>query len=795
MKICKTYWKKGKNLFLLFQLILLNFNSYSQSVTFSGYVVEKNTKEKLIAASISLPGINKFTTCNKYGYFSITLPPHIDSIFVEISMIGYETLSEKILLDKNYTSEYILLPESKLLDDLKVYAHTEKVSNSSKISTISIPIKQLKDIPSLMGEKDIIKAIQLLPGVQNGTEGSNGLFVRGGGTDQNLILMDEAKVYNISHLFGFFSIFNGDALKSMEFIKGGFPARYGGRISSVLDVQMKDGSKNGTHGEFGLGLITSRLTLETPIKKDKSSFIISARRTYPDLLLGLIKNPDGSVIKSNFYDINSKINFDLNSNNSFFLSFYSGDDNFFQGDRESGDGKVQYRFGWGNNTGTFRWNHVINQKFFSNLSIIGSKFNYSLNNNIGTYSQGFSSNLKELGLKNDWDFFGYEYHHIRFGFNYSRLHFSPNLTTLEDNGNRISQSLEKIIADDLAIYAEDISEISNKLSVNYGLRLALFEPLNSKLYSFLEPRIALNYSFARNWSMKGAFSKMNQPIQLISNTGLGLSIDAWVPSTNKLPPQNSKQITIGISHDLNKKMSFEIETFYKEMKNIIAFKDGKSLFSTIEIFRDRDFGNKQIIWQEITTKGDGSSKGIEFFLKKPKGKLTGWASYTISKVTNVFEELNNGKPFFPVHDRRHQVSFVANYVINNKITLSSNYVLGSGTPINLPESSYQHFSKNPFTNNPEYSFKEVIEYNNQRNNSRSKYYQGIDLSVQFAKQRKYYKRTWEIGFYNITGQKNIFGYSAETNGLLENEKFYKTKSIKEYSVLLFFPSISNYIKF
>jgi outer membrane receptor for ferrienterochelin and colicin len=778
-----------------FILLSATRHTIGQNITLTGYIKEKDTQESIIGASVFITDIKMGCQSNNYGFYSITFPSK-DSIVINISSIGYKPKVLKVLANISQMKTIYLEPQDTELDAVKIIANgQEKVSKSVKISTISIPIKQLKDIPSLMGEKDIIKAIQLLPGVQGGTEGSNGLFVRGGGADQNLILMDEAKVYNVSHLFGFFSIFNGDALKSLQFIKGGFPARYGGRISSVLDVQMRDGSKNKTNAEFGIGLITSRLTIETPIIKDKSSFIISARRTYPDLLLGLVKNRDGSIIKGNFYDINSKINLDLDPNNSFFLSFYSGDDNFFQGDREMGEGKTQFRFGWGNNTATLRWNHIINQKFFSNLSVIGSEFKYALKNNIGTFSQGFSSSLKEFGIKNDWEFYGFLNNQIRFGFNYSKLHFTPNLTSLEDNGNRISQTIEKIRADDLAIYAENIFQISNKLSANYGLRLVLFEPSNSRLYAFLEPRLALNYSFAEKWSVKGAFSKMNQPIQLISNTGLGLSIDAWVPSTNKLPPQNSTQFTIGLAHDLNKNLKFEIEAFYKDLNNILAFKDGQSIFSTVEIFRDSDFGNKQVLWEDITTKGDGSAQGIELFLKKPQGKLTGWASYTLSKVTHKFSELNNGKTYFPLHDRRHQVSLVGSYAINNKITLSSNYVLGSGTPINLPQRSYQHFSKNPFTNSPEYSFDEVIEYDIQRNNSRSKYYQRLDLSIQFTKQRKYYKRTWETGFYNITGQKNIFGYSAETNGLLENEKFYKNKSIKEYSVLIFFPSISYYIKF
>lgn len=387
---------------MLFCLLFIKIASaLSQNITISGIIKEKGSQETIVGANIYVANLNKGAVSNNYGFYSLTIPT-CDSAIVSISIIGYKQEIIKITGNKSRELNVFLETQNFSLDEVIVKANDpEKKSSTVKISSIIIPIQQLKDVPSLLGEKDIIKAIQLLPGVQNGTEGSNGLFVRGGNSDQNLILMDEAKVYNISHLFGFFSIFNGDALKSMEFIKGGFPARYGGRISSVLDVQMKDGNKTEAHGEIGVGLITNRITLEAPIKKNKSSFIISARRTYPDLLLSLFKNSAGGVLKSNFYDVNAKLNFDINNKNRLFISTYLGKDNLFQRVNKTGDEFRNLGFSWGNLTSTVRLNHIFSPKIFSNLSLIISKFNYSAENTFGTSSQTFSSKLDEKILSVD----------------------------------------------------------------------------------------------------------------------------------------------------------------------------------------------------------------------------------------------------------------------------------------------------------------------------------------------------------------------------------------------------------
>ncbi len=770
--------------------------SFAQKITFNGYIKEKNTQEHIVGASIFIPNLKVGIQSNNYGFYSLTIEQK-DSLELHISMIGYKPEILKISANRNQTIDILLEQQNSLLDEVVIKAtEPEKKSTSIKISTINIPVAQLKNVPSLMGEKDIIKAIQLLPGVQSGIEGSNGLFVRGGGADQNLILMDEAKVYNISHLFGFFSVFNGDALKSVEFIKGGFPARYGGRTSSVLDVQMKDGNKSEAHGEIGIGLISNRLTLETPIKKNKSSFIISARRTYPDLLFSLFKNADGGVLKSNFYDVNTKANFDINAKNRLFFSTYLGKDNLFNRVNKSGDEYRNVGFSWGNQTGTIRWNHVFTPKIFSNLSLIYSKFSYKVENTFGTSSQTFSSQLQEQGIKYGIEYFPNTKHNIRFGLNLSQLNFIPNLAISKEKGSRINnKEIEQIKALDGAIYIEDIYRPIQKLLFNYGLRFALFAP-SQKTYSFIEPRLALNYNFKENWSLKGGYSIMNQAIQLLTNNGLGLSIDIWVPSSVKIPPQHSQQITFGLVHDFSKELSIEVEVYKKEMNNILAFKEGASIFSSVSLFRDRDFISSKILWEDVSTYGNGKSKGIEFFLHKNSGKLTGWTSYTLAKTLYQFEALNGGRSFAPSHDRRHQLSIVGLYERSKRVKFTGNFVLSSGNPVTLPQLTYESFKINPFTNELVNSSYNVIDYGLQRNQYRTPLYNRLDLSVQLLKKKKLGVRTWELGFYNILGHKNTFAYEIDINGKFDaNNEFIRTKKINQITLLIFIPSVSYYFKF
>jgi hypothetical protein len=558
---------------------------------------------------------------------------------------------------------------------------------------------------------------------------------------------------------------------------------------------MKDGNKSEPHGEVGVGLITTRLTLEAPIQKNKSSFIVSARRTYPDLLFSLFKGPEG-VLKSNFYDINAKVNFDLNSKNKLYLSTYLGKDNLYQRDNKAGDLYRNIGFNWGNKTGTLRWNHVFSPKIFSNLSLIYSKFNYQFKVEKGGEGRYFASELDEKSIKYDIEFIPNTKHDIRIGLNASLLNFIPNLVISKENGARaFTKEIERVDATDAAIYIEDIYKISKRLSMNYGLRFAYFKPKNTTAYNFIEPRLAVNYNFIKDWSVKGGYSIMNQPIQLISNSGLGLSIDVWLPSSGSLPPQHSQQFTLGLAHDLSKEVSIEIEAYHKTINNILTFREGAAILSTVALFRDRDFTNSKVEWKNIATSGDGNSKGIELFVHKNAGRLTGWTSYTLSKTVYQFNALNEGKAFFPNQDRRHQLSMVGVYKQSKRLKFSGNFVLSTGSPITLPQLTYEKFDLNPFNNQFTESNYNVVDYGQQRNSYRSPSYNRLDLSTQFIKPKKHGVRTWELGFYNILGRKNVFAYQIDINGKTSPDGFLRTKKIDEVSFLLFIPSISYYFKF
>jgi hypothetical protein len=781
--------------FMLIIFLCFIKSVHAQNITVSGFVKEQNSLEHIDYANILIDKGVIASQTNKYGFYSLTFPL-ADSISISVSKIGYTMQKIRIAANKDQHIDIILAPAPVDLQTVTILAsEQERKSLSPKISTINVAVQQLKDAPSLLGEKDILKAIQLLPGVQSGTEGSNGLFVRGGSADQNLILMDEAKVYNISHLFGFFSIFNGDALKNVEFIKGGFPARYGGRISSVMDVQMKEGDKQSLHGELGVGLISSRLTLEGPIKKQKSSFIISARRSYPDLLLSLARNASGSVIKSNFYDLNAKANFELNKNNRLYFSTYLGQDNLFQRVSKKAEEYRNMGFSWGNKTATLRWSRVISPKLFSNLTLIHSNFKYVLENTVGLSSQQYSSTLHESGIKYDFEFLPNSKHDIRFGINLSGLKFQPNATTFSHESVVKNKNIENINAFDATIYIEDIYSPFQNLILNYGLRVAQFTP-SGKSYTFVEPRLASTYSFAEQWALKGGFSVMNQPVQLLTNNGLGLSVDIWVPSTTNMPPQNSRQFTFGITRDLSEKgISIELEVYKKKMKNILAFREGASILSLIELFRDRDFTSGGIRWNDVSTSGTGESQGAEVFIHKRTGKLTGWTSYTLSKTIYQFDQLNAGKAFYPIHDRRHQLSVAGTYKKNERVKFAGNFVFSTGNPITLPQLTYSHHQMNPFTGLPAPDAT-IVDYGNQKNDSRAPVYHRLDLSVQLGKQKKRGKRTWEFGIYNILGTRNVFAYEIDTNGRFDEDgQYIRTKQLNTISVMLFIPSIAYSFKF
>ena len=578
---------------LFFVSDLLQAQAVPSRFTISGYVRETGSQEALIGVNVYLPGTTTGTTTNTYGFYSLTLPAQ-DSLRLAYSFVGYETLERTVTFRSNQTRNVLLTP-GRVLTEVQVTATSvgEKVSESAQMSTIEVPISQIKKIPAFLGEKDVLKVLQLMPGVQKGSEGQTGIYVRGGGPDQNLIILDDAVVYNANHLFGFFSVFNGDAIKSVELIKGGFPARYGGRLSSVIDLNMKDGNREKLHGEGGIGLIASRLVLEGPLSKNKKgSFVVSGRRTYLDILAApLIRAESGGTTSAGyyFYDLNAKANYDLGSKDKLYLSGYFGRDRFYASDNTD---NTDTGLSWGNATGTLRWNHLFNQKLFSNLSLIFSDYKFQISStetgttDAQTYSLHYNSGIRDFALKYDFDYYPTPQHSVRMGLQSTYHRFTPSAVVVQNAS--INQSINNISNIDVletGVYAEDTWRPSNRWRVNGGLRLSYFQGSGVN-YLRPEPRLSAAYTLKPDLSIKASYALMNQYVHLLSNTGIGLPTDLWVPTTDRIKPQQSQQVAIGVAKDFtNQGLALTVEGYYKTMNNIINYKEGASFYLSTTLRR------------------------------------------------------------------------------------------------------------------------------------------------------------------------------------------------------------------
>lgn len=760
--------------------------------TISGYVREKGSGEQLIGVSIYLPGTVTSTTTNTYGFYSLTLPAS-DSITLAFGYLGYKPEFRKFALRQNVELNIDLQSEATLKEVEIVANRIEKVSQAVEMSKVDIPVSQIKNIPMLLGEKDVMKVLQLMPGVQKGSEGNSGIYVRGGGPDQNLIILDDATVYNASHLFGFFSLFNGDALKSVELTKGGFPARYGGRLSSVIDLNMKEGHKEEFHGEGGVGLISSRLMLEGPLSKGKSSFLISGRRTYADVLARPFMDENGQA-GYYFYDLNTKLNYDFGRRNKLYLSGYFGRDKFYY--RENfNDGKAEGGVYWGNATGTLRWNHLFTDKLFANTSLTFSRYRFNIfleeeDTEFDTnYKLNYFSGIQDYSLKYDMDYLPNPQHSIRAGFQSTFHRFSPSALVLKGNTSRdIEQESNDIDGVESSVYVEDTYKPLPNFKLNIGVRLSHFVADN-KSYFMPEPRFAVAYNIKDDLAIKASYARMNQYVHLISNTGLGLPTDLWVPTTDRIAPQRSEQVAVGIAKDfLEKDLALTVEGYYKKSDNIIGYKEGASF-----LVIDDPESAKKVNWEDNITSGQGWSYGIEFLLQKKVGRFSGWAGYTLSWTQQQFDSLNFGKKFYARHDRRHDISLVGIYELRKNITLSGTWVYGTGNAITMPVGSYGASSNNPSKHKSDYSlyYNQVIDYG-ERNSSRMAAYHRMDIGIQFHKKKKWGERTWEISFYNAYSRQNPFFYyigeDYDSNGESETK-------LKQISLFPIIPSVSYGFKF
>lgn len=780
---------------LIYLFLFITSSVISQENTISGYIQDKSSGEQLIGANIVDIHSGKGATTNAYGYYSLSLDH--DTLHLVISYVGYQSIDTLIIVKNQAIRHFELKPSIDLEEVVISSAKIEKIQEKSQMSSIEVPIEQIRKVPALLGEVDVMKALQLLPGVQSGGEGQSGLYVRGGSPDQNLILLDGVPIYNASHLFGFFSVFNADAIKDVSMIKGGYPARYGGRLSSVMDIRMKEGNKQALHGSATIGLVASKLTLEGPITRGKTSFLLSGRRTYIDLLAKpFIQNAfeeEGNEGGTGyyFYDINAKMNHHFSDKDKIYLSFYGGDDKFYFDQKElegSFRDFTESDFGWGNITAAMRWNHIWHPKLFSNSAVTYSRYSLGVKSLFGIESDiedkdefiaiDYGSGIRDLAVKIDFDFIPNPEYNIRFGLHGIRHHFIPGNFLLEQKIEAEDFSFERtvgqedIYASEWSLYMEDDILFNNHIKANVGIHLSAFH-VDGDVYHSFQPRLGMRYLLNDEMSFKFSFATMRQYIQLLAFEGVGLPTDLWLPTTSRVKPQDSWQAAIGVAHGLGD-YEFSVEAYYKEMKNLISYKNGESIFALSD-------------WQDRVTQGDGKSYGAELLIQKKTGRLNGWIGYTLSWSHRTFPDLNLGESFPFKYDRRHDISIVANYQLDDQWHVSTSWVYGTGNAVTLGNSQYYSiFGHNYFTG------QNIAE----RNGYRMRSYHRLDWGLNWVKKKRSYTRTWSFGAYNTYSRQNPFYvYIDDERIRLPNGQIEEETKLKQVSLFPIIPYISYKIDF
>ena len=776
-------------LFICFNLVA----NAQEKFTLNGYIKDSLTGETLIGANLSIPIEHKGIISNQYGFYSITLVKGKYQFLC--SFIGYQP--KLLLLDLNHNQQldFNLVSNTAVINNVTVVA--KKRDNNIKTAQMGkfeLNINTAKAIPAFLGEVDILKTLQLLPGIRNAGEGNAGFYVRGGGADQNLILLDDAVVYNTGHLFGFFSIFNSDAIKNVTLIKGGMPAQYGGRLSSVVDVAMKEGNTNKTQVDIGVGLIASRFSIQGPLKKNKASYMISARRTYADALAKpfIKKTSDYYGSGYYFYDLNAKMNYQISEKDHLYLSGYFGRDKFnFNNAKRNFNTEIP----WGNSTATLRWNHVFNKKLFANTTLVYNDYKFELNGKQRDFNIKLSSGIHDLNAKTDIDYYASTEHKIKFGAQYTFHTFLPNLFTAKQDSVVFSpQNANKKQANEYAIYLQDDWEFNKKIKLNLGIRYSSFQQVGAytnyirdingnkmdstvyakgqtvQTYGGFEPRATVRYELNEQSSFKAAITNNLQYIHLVTNAGTTLPTDLWVPSTIRVKPQMSWQYAMGYFRNLKEGM-FEtsVELYYKTMENQIEYKEGYT-----PSLKDPE---------EEFVFGKGWSYGSEFFINKVKGRLTGWIGYTLSYTWRQFKDLNNGLKYPSRNDRRHDLSFVTNYELNAKWRLSSVFVYGTGSAISIPERFY-------FINgtlSQEYS---------RINAYRMEDYHRLDFAATYTPKHKSTSKTttnWVFSVYNIYSRKNPYFIYFDQEGSAATGNL--SVVAKQVSLFPIIPSVTWNLKF
>lgn len=791
-----------KTIGFLFLFISLHFSIQSQvNHTLSGYLSDGSTGEVLIGAQVYIPSIKQGTTTNTYGFYSLTVPAGVYS--VDFKFPTLDPLTKEIDLNKDVEFSHEFTSDSQQLQEVVIDAKKGSNVKDAKIGHMELGIDVIKLLPAFMGEVDVLKSIQLLPGVSSVSEGGQGFYVRGGGPDQNLVLLDEAVVYNASHLFGFFSVFNSDAVKSVNLIKGGMPSNFGGRMSSVLEVNMNEGNNKEFKVKGGLGLISSRLTVEGPLKKDKGSFIVSARRTYIDVLMkGFI--PKTSPFAGTgyfFYDLNFKANYRLSPKDKVFLSGYYGKDQFTYGNKND---DFQVDMPWGNGIVAARWNHLFTNKLFMNVTSTFTDYLFSFGSQQDQFKFRLTSEVKDVGAKVDFSYFPNTRHKIKWGLDYIYHTFTPTSLAASQEDVVFDTGLgQKLFSHESAVYALDEFDVNTRIRINAGLRYSMYQQTGPftryiqgnmsapdslieyqkgdiiAFYDGLEPRISTRFLINEKSSIKVGYSYNYQYVHLTSLSAVSLPTDIWYPTTSVAKPQNGWQLTAGYFRNfLSDKYETSVEVYYKGMNNLIEYKEGALPQDNV-----KDNTDNLLIF------GKGWSYGAEFFVKRTVGKLTGWIGYTWAKTERQFTDLNFGKPFPAKYDRRHDLSVVTSYKLNDRWVFSGVFIYATGNTLTLPTAWYVQDQ-------------DLLFDYGARNSTRMAPYHRLDISAtwygktyktkvdestgEMIKTKKRCKSNWSFSVYNVYNRANPFFLYVDNSGEIASGDFKIT--VKQVSLFPIIPS-------
>ena len=782
-------------------IILTSFCTFAQEkFTISGTIIDANSNESLIGVNVVLPSLKTGVTTNEYGFFSITVPK--GNYVVQVSYLGFKTMEESIELNQNMVRNFKLVGNETILKEVIITDNKTKIDiKKPEMSVNKLSISAIKKMPVVLGEVDVLKSILLLPGVTNAGEGASGFNVRGGGADQNLILLDEATIFNSSHVFGFFSVFNPDAIKDLKLYKGGIPAKYGGRASSVLDIYQKDGNSKEFHVNGGIGLITSRILAEGPLVKDKGSFLIGGRTSYAHLFLKLSEEQKDNA--AYFYDLNTKLSYKLNDKNSLYLSGYFGRDVFSLND--------SFTNIYGNTTLNLRWNHLFSEKLFSNLSLIYSDYYYGLDLDFVGFK--WDSGIKNYNIKYDFKNYISDKFKLNYGLNAIYYEFNPGtIRPSNDNSGINFDQLDKKYAFEPALYLNADHELSNKVAVSYGLRYSMFyrlgqstvniyendnpvlfnealqiyekaTPIGSRFYdknqvikdyNYLEPRFSIAYQFNDQQSVKGSYNRMVQYLQLVSNTSSPTPLDVWTPSDNFIKPQIADQVALGYFKNFaNDMYSIEVETYYKEVQNRLDYIDGADLIA-----------NRAI--EQIILNGQLRSYGLEILFRKNEGRLNGWISYTLSRSeqqtpgrTPIETGINNGQWYNSIYDKLHNIAVTSSYTLNDKWSFGANFVLQTGQPVTYPTGQYEYLGI-------------VVPSYGLRNENRLPAFHHLDLAatlIPTKNKNRQWKGEWVFSIYNVYNRRNAASINFRQNADTGNNEAVRT------SIFGIVPAVSYNFKF